>query len=64
MTYEEARETKDRLVEKLFTPAMTDEDMALLNKANAVIREHKAALKSTAAKEGDAPQGDPASDAG
>ena len=52
MTYEEAREIKDRLVEKLFTPAMTDEDMAILNKVNAVIRDHKAALKSTAAQGG------------
>ena len=52
MTYDEAREIKDRLVEKLFTPAMTDKDMAILNEANAVIRDHKAALKSTAAKEG------------
>ena len=41
MTVEQAREVKDRLVEKLFTPAMTDADMVLLNQANAVIRNHK-----------------------
>lgn len=43
MTVEQAREIKDRLVEKLFTPEMTDADMVLLNRANDVIRNHKAA---------------------
>lgn len=43
LTYEQAREIKYRLVEKLFTPEMTDDDGALLNRANVVIRDHKAA---------------------
>jgi hypothetical protein len=47
MTLEEARETKDRLVEKLFTPDMTDDGMALLNKANAIIVQAKLDRYST-----------------
>lgn len=51
MDFEQAREIKNRLVKKLFTPEMTDADMVALNKANDVIKAHKTNLSTPPASD-------------